>query len=498
MKTNKKIIIIGSGLSGHFTAMTLQYFNPLAKYIIINDESTPTIGVGESGILDLPVFIFEQAKIDINEFYHEVHPIHKMGINFRDWVKKDFNYNYTFDSGSIREYLGINEYLVGHEETTFGCYLIKNNLTPLSFNNFCYRHFSYQIDNLKFVSFLKKTAMRRGIEYISKKVIDVEFEKSNKIKNLVLEDNEKIEADFYIDCSGFNGVIAKSNKTPFVSFKKYLPCDYAVVGQHEISIDEIKSYTVSTRKPFGWQWEIDTSERAGKGYVFCSDFTTKDEATQKFISDNPKIKTPRIIPFPTGKYENICGENYLLNGNAQGFAEPLESTGFSITFLTISNFIRIIQNDTFLNETKQKLLNNFVKSIWSFIVDFLVLHYKYNEPIDNNGFWEYCQNELMLSENMNFIIDFIKENEINSEIKKELEPYWVFDPIFSLDGIFVHANARNLLKVKENMYYKDDVLQRYKKISNSFLSEKNMILNCYNNINFENYINNKRYLNEFF
>jgi hypothetical protein len=63
-----KITIIGSGLSGHFTAMTLQFFKPDVEYEIINDENTPTIGVGESGILDLPTFLFEHAKVDINEF----------------------------------------------------------------------------------------------------------------------------------------------------------------------------------------------------------------------------------------------------------------------------------------------------------------------------------------------------------------------------------------------------------------------------------------------
>jgi tryptophan 7-halogenase len=492
-----KITIIGSGLSGHFTAMTLQYFNPLIEYEIINDEDIPTIGVGESGILDLPTFIFEHAKIDINEFYQEVHPIHKMGINFRDWVKKDFNYNYTFDSGTIQNNLNINEHIMDNEETTFACYLIKNNLSPLSSENFCYNHFSYQIDNLKFVSFLKKIATRRGIKYISKKVINVEFESENKIKNLILENNEKHYSDFYIDCSGFNGVIAKANKTKFISFKNNLPCDYAVVGQHEIGIEEIKSYTVSTRKSFGWEWEIDTSERAGKGYVFCSDFVTKEKAIEQFLSDNPKIKKHRVIPFPAGQYENICGENYLLNGNAQGFAEPLESTGFSATFLTIKNFIKLIGEDKYLNKTKQKILNDYVKKMWNFIVDFLTLHYKYNQSIDNNGFWEYCHNELPLSNNMKSILEFIGENEINKDLKEELFQYWALDPIFSLEGIFVHANARKLLKFKENMYFKDFLIQRYKKTSKKFLSEKSMITYNYNNINFENYINNKKTIGDF-
>ena len=487
-----RITIIGSGLSGHFTAMTLQSFRPEMSYEVINDVNTPTIGVGESGILDLPRFLFDHAKIDINEFYHEVHPIHKMGINFRDWVMEGFNYNYTFDSGMVKNFFNKNDYILGHLETTFACSLIENNLTPITNNYSIYPDHSYQIDNLKFVSFLKKNAMKRGITYINKKIIDVKFEKDKKIKNLILEDNEKYTSDFYIDCSGFNSVIAKKAKTKFKSFKNKLPCDYAVVGQHEISKEEIKSYTVSTRKPCGWQWEIDTSERAGKGYVYCSDFTTEEKAIERFISDNPKIKTPRIIPFPTGKYENICGENYLLNGNAQGFAEPLESTGFSITFLTAKAFLDICDEKLFLNETKQKMLNNYVNIFWNYIVDFLVLHYKYNSPINNNGFWEYCQNELPFSDNMKFILEYCQENETNSYTDRHLYQYWLNDPIFNLEGIYVHMNARKLLKYTPNLFFKDQILNHFNKTKKIFLKETDLINFNYQSIDFSNIVKNKK------
>lgn len=493
-----KITIIGSGLSGHFTAMTLQFFKPDVEYEIINDENTPTIGVGESGILDLPTFLFEHAKVDINEFYQEVHPVHKMGINFRDWIDVGFNYNYTFDSGMVKNIFNVNDYILGPQNTTLSCYMIENNLSPITNDSSIYNTYSYQIDNLKFVSFLKKIAMKRGIKYINKKVIGVELEKEKNIKNLILEGNEKYESDFYIDCSGFNSVIAKTLNLKFKSFKKNLPCDYAVVGQHDISLDEIKSYTVSTRKPYGWQWEIDTSERAGKGYVFCSDFTTQEKAIEQFKSDNPKIKTPRIIPFPTGKYEDICGENYLLNGNSQGFAEPLESTGFSAVFVSTRILTTLLnKSDLKLNETKQKTINDYINKFWNFIVDFLTLHYKYNSPINNNGFWEYCNNELKLSDNLMNIINFCKENEIDNNLDSYLNQYWLGDPIFNTEGIYVHLNARNLMKFKPNLYYKDQVLESFKKVKNLFLKETQLIDFGYNSIDFSKIIFNKKYFKDF-
>jgi tryptophan halogenase len=487
-----KITIIGSGLSGHFTAMTLQAFYPEYEYEIINDINTPTIGVGESGIPDLPVFLFDYAKIDINEFYHEVHPIHKMGINFRNWVKTDFNYNYTFDSGMVKNAFNKNEYILGSNDTTFACHLIENNLSPITSDFSIYGAFSYQIDNLKFVNFLKKNAIKRGITYINKKIIDIEFEKDKKIKNLILEDNQKHCADFYIDCSGFKSIIAQKIKTKFISFKDKLPCDYAVVGQHEIDKEEIKSYTVSTRKPAGWQWEIDTSERAGKGYVYCSNFISQEMAVEQFMLDNPKIKTPRIIPFPSGRYDDMCGENYFLNGNAQGFAEPLESTGFSITLLTVKAFLSIIKDDLILNNTKQKLFNNYVKNFWNGIVNFLVLHYKYNDHINNNGFWEYCQNEIKLSDNINFILEYCQENETNKMSDEHLVRYLENDPIFNLEGVYVHANSRNMIKYKPNLYFKNQILEDFKQKRKKFLKETQLIDFNYQSIDFSHILKNRK------
>lgn len=490
---NKKITIIGSGLSGYFSAMKLQYFRPKLEYEIISDKNIPTIGVGESGILDLPLFIFEEAQINVNDFYHEVHPIHKLGINFRDWVNLNFNYNFSFDSSSLRTLFNYSDYILDPTISAIGSFMIDNNLSPIVNNLSIYKNFSYQIDNLKFVSFLKKVAIRRGIKHIDKKIIDIEFEKENKIKNIIFEDNEKHQSDFYVDCSGFNSIISKKLKLNFNSFKNKLPCDYAVVGQHEISKEEIKSYTVSTRKPYGWQWEIDTSERAGKGYVFCSDFTTKEEATEQFLKDNPKIKSPRIIPFPSGKYENICGENYILNGNSQGFAEPLESTGFSMVLSTITTLNNFLDENLFLNSSKQKIINDYCTYTWSFIVDFLVLHYKYNSHINNNGFWEFCDNELKLSDEMLNIIHYFKNNEANDFNYNEIERlYWSDDPIFNIECILVHLNARNLLKVSPNDYVKDKMLEYLKKIKNKFLKESQLIDYNYNSIDFEPIIKNKK------
>ena len=139
-------------------------------------------------------------------------------------------------------------------------------------------------------------------------------------------------------------------------------------------------------------------------------------------------------------------------------------------------------------------MNDSITKFWNFIVDFLN---KYNSSIDNNGFWEYCQNELKLSDNLINIINCCQENEINNNLDDELKQYWLGDPTFTTDGIYVHLDARKLLKVTPDLYHSDQILEKFNFIKNSFLSETQLIDFGYNKIDFSKIIFNQKYFKDF-
>ena len=89
----------------------------------------------------------------------------------------------------------------------------------------------------------------------------------NGIQALLCRSGSRVQADFWIDCSGFSSfLLGKTLKVPFVSFKRNLFCDRAVVGGWERGPGEvIKPYTTAETMNSGWCWQIDHDHRINRG-----------------------------------------------------------------------------------------------------------------------------------------------------------------------------------------------------------------------------------------
>src|ERR1019366_10331744 len=90
------------------------------------------------------------------------------------------------------------------------------------------------------------------------------------LDELVFADNSRLQADLYIDCSGFRGVLIEQTlKTGSVNWSHMLPCDRAVAVQTE-SAAARNPYTEAAARSAGWRWRIPLQHRTGNGYVYSS------------------------------------------------------------------------------------------------------------------------------------------------------------------------------------------------------------------------------------
>ena len=122
-------------------------------------------------------------------------------------------------------------------------------------------------------------------------------------------------------------LLGKALGEPFVSFKRSLFCDRAVVGGWDRGRDEpIKPYTTCETMDAGWCWQIEHENRINRGYVYSSDFISDEEAEREFRAKNPKVGPTRIVRFVSGRYQRGWVKNVVAIGNASGFVEPLEAT----------------------------------------------------------------------------------------------------------------------------------------------------------------------------
>ena len=83
--------------------------------------------------------------------------------------------------------------------------------------------YNLQIDHLRYLAFLKKTAINNGVQYIDTDVVGGQKSGSEIIDELQLSSGESIVSDFIFDCTGviFDTVL----KVPFESFSDTLGLD---------------------------------------------------------------------------------------------------------------------------------------------------------------------------------------------------------------------------------------------------------------------------------
>ncbi|MEM9838616.1 MAG: tryptophan halogenase family protein [Pseudomonadota bacterium] len=405
----QKIVVLGGGTAGWMAAAALSYILDAKRVSItlIESEEIGTVGVGEATIP--PILLFNQMLgIDENEFLRETKGTIKLGIEFRDWLRKGHSYIHPFgDFGRDIETIPMHHYWlrqaalgepVGElfdyslmvQASRKGRFLRPSAADPNSV--FAGIHYAYQFDAGHYTRFLRQYAERLGAVRVEGKVAKVsQHTETGYVEALTLEDGRVIDGEFFIDCSGFRGLLIEQTlKAGYVDWSKDLPCDRAVAVPCTKNGEPIP-YTRATADDAGWRWRIPLQHRTGNGHVYCSSFMDDQSALDHLLAglDGDVMAEPNPLRFQTGHRAKFWDKNVIALGLAQGFLEPLESTSIHLIQQGIARLFAHFPDKTF-SPVARDAYN--ARTLWEYerIRDFLVLHYTQTERTDTE-FWRYCQ-----------------------------------------------------------------------------------------------------------
>jgi tryptophan halogenase len=262
------------------------------------------------------------------------------------------------------------------------------------------QHYAYHFENEKFVRYLETVARGHGVEIIDDTVAHVRQDERG-VAGLELRSGAVEEADLYLDCSGFQSLLLhKTLGEPFVSFRSSLFCQRAVIGGWDRQGPEdqvIRPYTTCETMNAGWAWQIEHENRINRGYVYCADFISDEEAEREFRSKNPKLGPTRIVNFVSGRSERSWVKNVVAIGNASGFVEPLEATALgAIAQQSRALCETLSRSELEPRPTQVVLYNQLHERYWEAIRNFLAIHYKYNTRLDT-PFWQHCREKTDLA-----------------------------------------------------------------------------------------------------
>ncbi len=403
----RSIAIVGGGTAGWMTAASLASFlgNLGCSIRLVESADIGTIGVGEATIP--PIIEFLRALgLDENDVIRKTQATFKLGIEFKDWTRQGHSYIHPFGpTGFPKDGVEFSAYWLKHREQGQVSPLEEYSLQavaarqgkfmrPIALAKSPLETITYALhfDASLFAAYLRDYAQARGVVRTEGKVRSVAVRPEDGfISSISLESGAQIEADLFIDCSGFRGVlIEEALHTGYEDWTHWLPCDRAVAVGCERT-GPLSSYTHTTAREVGWQWRIPLQHRVGNGYVYSSQFIKDDEAQQKLLSsiEGRALRAALALRFTTGRRRRAWNRNCVAIGLSAGFLEPLESTGIHLIQRGIALLGQFLPDRRF-READIARYNRQIAFEYERIRDFIIVHY--NRTQREGEFWRYCRN----------------------------------------------------------------------------------------------------------
>ena len=474
MNTNpvRKVLIVGGGTAGWMTAAALSKVLRNVEVTLIESDAIATVGVGEATIP--PINTFNQILgIDEADFMRQTRASFKLAIEFVDWTKPGSRYLHPFggfgldieaikfhqfwlkaqSQGSTQP---LDDFNLSATAARLGKFMLPSKDPGQVLSSLKY---AFHFDAGLYARYLRDYAEKRGVIRREGKVVDVALRgEDGFIASVTTDGGAVIEADLFIDCSGFRGLlIEQALDTGFEDWGHWLPNDRAVAMPCDTGGDGLTPYTRATADAAGWRWRIPLQHRTGNGYVYSSQHLSDEDAVARLRAtlDGPSRAEPNFIKFRAGRRKQIWVKNCVAIGLASGFLEPLESTSIHMIQAGITKLLALFPDKGF-DPVEIAEYNRLTILQTELIRDFIILHFKANERPE--PYWKQAR-EMAIPESLQRKIDLFaaRGRLFQSDYDLFAEPSWIavllgqnirprnYDPLVdTLDETLVRGQMQRL------------------------------------------------------
>ncbi len=344
----KNIVIAGGGSAGWMAAIALAARFPEKHITVIDSKTVGPIGVGESVTGVVFEFVSDPLhSLSFGDFFRRCEPTFKLGIWYKDWQGigteylspidspfQFFPHHYPLDSEDFYAAAAAEGKRLG--DVQLYSKLMRAGLTDFLRNpdgsvNRDFGGASCHFDALSFAAWLAEVAATRtNITHVDDIVEGfAQDAESGHITAIRTRSGRDVSGEFFIDCTGFHRLLlAKAYQPKWKSYADCIRVDSAIPQQTaHVEGQPMPNYTLATAMPHGWQWQIPTQSRLGKGYIYSSRYISDEQAVAEFRATGVDVgDTPAILRFSPGRLEQQWVGNVCAIGLAGVFSEPLEAT----------------------------------------------------------------------------------------------------------------------------------------------------------------------------
>jgi Tryptophan halogenase len=432
----KRFVILGGGTAGWMAANLFahRWSREQVSIEVVESPDIGIIGVGEGSTPSLKQF-FDLLGVAESQWMPRCKATYKMGIRFTGWSPASGvdSYSHPFisqlDSFTQHPFvmncrnrrLGLDVHSQPEDFFINGI-LAQQGKGPQTPDNFPFRmEYAYHFDAGLLGQYLAELAVARGVVHHPLRVARVSRDIVGNIDALLAEDGERVEGDFFVDCSGFGALLMQQCLgVPFHSFKSNLFNDAAVVMPSPAD-DELPVETLSRAMNGGWCWKIPLTSRYGNGYVYSRDFLSADAAETELrallgaLDDQVEA---RHLTMKVGQLERHWAQNCLGLGLAQGFIEPLEATALHLVLSSLELFMAAYERGDFSDRCREEF-NRKIHGRFESVRDYIVAHYKLNSREDSE-YWRANRANMALSDSLRHILDvWYRRGDLAAEIERQ-------------------------------------------------------------------------------
>lgn len=402
----QSILIAGGGSAGWISANVLNAMlnapgRPPVAITLVESPDIPTIGVGEATV---PSIRHTLQVIGLGEadFMRASEATFKTLIRFENWNGGD-RYDHPFD----RRLRPDSDPAVGAWLADAGAAPFDRSFSVLS--NLA-DHFlapkaagwpeygsvfpyAYHLDAVRFAMRLAEFGRGRGVSHIQANITEVRLDETGGIGGLITDRGEALEADLYVDCTGFAArLIGQALGVGKTGYGDKLLCDRAATMRVPYEVhrpERLPAFTKAAARNAGWQWDIHLRTRRGLGYVYSSAFLSEEEAEAELrAAEGPHAADLPVhhIRFETAKRKQSWAGNCVAIGLSDGFLEPLESTGLYMIEFAAKSLAELIPSAGGGADTVSRVFNQRMDALFGELLEFVNLHYVTSSRRDT-AFW---------------------------------------------------------------------------------------------------------------